>query len=106
MVIKYTLLRRKVSTPKWAKLLKGEEIYYWRDLIQNGFDPNSLLEKYPYQNNCLYINKNINLFVRRQDDGTIKNMTNKRFYLKEYDPESVIRTYKDNTYYQEREMIC
>ena len=102
----YSLLRRKSSTPQWAKLLINEETYYWRDVIQNGFDKNSMLETYPYQNNCLYVNKNINLFVKRQDDGSLKNMTNKRFNIKDYDIQPIIKTYKDNTYYEEREMIC
>lgn len=102
----YSLLRRKSSTPQWAKLLINEETYYWRDVIQNGFDKNSMLETYPYQNNCLYVNKNINLFVKRQDDGSLKNMTNKSFNIKDYDIQPIIKTYKDNTYYEEREMIC
>lgn len=102
----YSLLRRKSSTPQWAKLLINEETYYWRDVIQNEFDKNSMLETYPYQNNCLYVNKNINLFVKRQDDGSLKNMTNKSFNIKDYDIQPIIKTYKDNTYYEEREMIC
>jgi hypothetical protein len=47
-------------------------VYRWRNVIQNGFeDISDLVEEYPFTNGCLYINKQINIFLRRQDpDGT------------------------------------
>ena len=39
--------------------------------MQNGFDSNTANnEEYPFLNGAIYINKNINLYLRRQDpDG-------------------------------------
>lgn len=103
---KCTLIRKKRSTPAYAKISIKDKMYYWRNIIQNGFDDYSFVEKYPYQNNSFYINRSINLFVKRQNDGTINKMTNKIFGVIEYEPHTAITEYIDNTHYTENEMIC
>ena len=46
----------------------GIDEYRWRNVVQNGFENvEGIIEEYPFTNNCLYVNKLINIFVRRQD---------------------------------------
>jgi len=72
-ISRYILLTRDDATPPYAKIIKdGSCEFYWRDVIQNGFDDNSNVEEYPFTNNALYINRNINFYLRRQDaDGSL-----------------------------------
>jgi hypothetical protein len=72
-ISRYILLTRDDTTPSYAKIIKdGSCEFYWRDVIQNGFDDNSNVEEYPFTNNALYINRNINFYLRRQDaDGSL-----------------------------------
>ena len=65
----YILYKRPVGVPSYANLI-GDGIgeYRWRNVIQNGFETtDGIIEEYPFTNNCLYVNKQINIFVRRQD---------------------------------------
>lgn len=53
-----------------ASLLKdGTCRFVWRDLYNNGFSPTSAksTEEYPFTNGAFYINKKIDIYVRRQD---------------------------------------
>lgn len=53
-----------------ASLLKdGTCRFVWRDLYNNGFSPTSAksTEEYPFTNGAFYINKRIDIYVRRQD---------------------------------------
>ena len=46
----------------------GSGRYRWRDIVPNGFEESDgIIEEYPFTNGCFYINKQINIFVRRQD---------------------------------------
>ena len=57
------------GVPSYANLLKdGTCRYIWRDIINNGsMDSEKSLEVYPFTNGAFYINKLVNLYVRRQD---------------------------------------
>jgi hypothetical protein len=69
----YKLYIRYDNIPYYATYLGNSGgIYRWRDVIQNGFeDISDLVEEYPFTNGCLYVNSQINIFLRRQDpDGT------------------------------------
>ena len=53
-----------------VSLLKdGTCRFVWRDLYNNGFSPTSAksTEEYPFTNGAFYINKKIDIYVRRQD---------------------------------------
>lgn len=65
----YKLYNRPTIIPGYAEMVSElPGVYRWRDLVQNGFeDSNNIVPEYPFNNGCLYINKDINLFVRRQD---------------------------------------
>lgn len=65
----YILYRRPVGIPTYAKMIgNGIGEYRWRNVVQNGFENvEGIIEEYPFTNNCLYVNKLINIFVRRQD---------------------------------------
>ena len=40
----------------------------WRNVLNNGFNlSDDTIEEYPFTNGAFYINKSINLYVRRQD---------------------------------------
>jgi hypothetical protein len=58
-----------LGVPSYANLLKdGTCRYIWRDIVNNGsMDSEKSLEVYPFTNGAFYINKLVNLYVRRQD---------------------------------------
>lgn len=59
-----------LEVPSHASLLKdGTCRFVWRDLYNNGFSPTSAksTEEYPFTNGAFYINKRIDIYVRRQD---------------------------------------
>ncbi len=58
-----------LDIPSYASILKdGTCRYVWRDVEQNGFSStSSSVEEYPFTNGALYINKKIDIYVRRQD---------------------------------------
>ena len=58
-----------LDIPSYARILKdGTCRYIWRDVEQNGFSStSSSVEEYPFTNGALYINKKIDIYVRRQD---------------------------------------
>jgi hypothetical protein len=59
------LFAKDASIPSYAEVVPGNTgTYRWRDIIQNGFGDG---KQYPFVNGCFYINKDINLFLRRQD---------------------------------------
>lgn len=71
-ISRYTIAKRPLSVPNYASISKdGSFMFVWRGIMQNGFDSNTANnEEYPFLNGAIYINKNINLYLRRQDpDG-------------------------------------
>ena len=58
-----------LGVPSYAHLLKdGTCRYIWRNVINNGsFGGDKNLEEYPFTNGAFYINRRIDLYVRRQD---------------------------------------
>ena len=69
-VIRYKLFKMdNLDIPSYARILKdGTCRLIWRDLLNNGFNTaDKTLEEYPFTNGAFYINKRIDLFVRRQD---------------------------------------
>lgn len=67
-ISRYNLVNRDETIPFYAKLIKdGSCRFYWREILQNGFDTNANVEIYPFTNNALYINRNVNFYLRRQN---------------------------------------
>lgn len=58
-----------LGIPSYATILKdGSCRVIWRDILNNGFNiSDDTVEEYPFTNGAFYINKRIDLFVRRQD---------------------------------------
>jgi len=66
---RYRVFAMRKDIPSYAQPIEGvDSAYRWRYIVQNGFETTEgVIEEYPFVNGCLYINKDINLFVRRQD---------------------------------------
>lgn len=65
----YRVYRKASDIPSYATMQEdGSGRYRWRDIVPNGFEESDgIIEEYPFTNGCFYINKQINIFVRRQD---------------------------------------
>ena len=78
--LSYKLFKKDSTTPDYAKFAKdGSCRFIWREIINNGFDNNSDIENYPFFNGAFYVNKQINLFVRRQDPHEYTKLQNNTF---------------------------
>lgn len=105
-VLKYgKIIKPSEDIPNYAVLSTDGSCYYiWREVIQNGFDDENKIETYPFINGALYINKQINLFVRRQDP---KNYSGLQSIAYPYDKDSnILDTTTENNYYQEEDIEC
>jgi len=58
-----------LNIPSYAKLLRdGTCRFIWRNIFKNGIGTDKKeIEEYTFTNNAFYINRSINLYVRRQD---------------------------------------
>lgn len=65
-----------MNIPDYATLLKdGTCRYIWRDVINNGLDGGDTnLEEFPFTNGAFYVNKRIDLYLRRQDPYGVYGM--------------------------------
>jgi hypothetical protein len=67
---RYSLFKLdNMDIPDYATLLKdGTCRYIWRNVVNNGIDGGDRnLEEYPFTNGAFYVNKRIDLYLRRQD---------------------------------------
>ena len=99
--------------PSYAFPLKdGTTRYAWRELLHNGFDKENKVENYPFSNGRLYINKNINFYLLRQDPyNVIKNYTKDgQSLIKKDDIVTNLVTLKsikeENKYISSEDMSC
>lgn len=79
---RFKLYDRYMVIPDYAEMEPKYGIYRWRDVIQNGFeDFEDIVPDYPFTNGCLYVNRDINIFLRRQDPfGYYGLMTSDVYY--------------------------
>jgi hypothetical protein len=59
-----------LGCPNYARVLRdGTYRIIWRDVINNGVDENNNggIEVYPFTNGAFYINRRVDIYVRRQD---------------------------------------
>lgn len=106
-VSNFRLYKVPESVPDYVVLSNG--IYRWRYLYENGFeDTKGTVEEYPFTNNCFYVNKQINLFVRRQDpfgENGLRDVTKEDFELLNGIETSVNR-YGETIVFKERDVLC
>jgi hypothetical protein len=91
-----------LGVPSYARILKdGTCRIIWRNVLNNGFNKSDdSIEEYPFTNGAFYVNRRIDLFVRRQDpynnyhlynatdiEGNITDTTKEDNYIKEADIE-------------------
>lgn len=99
------IIKPSEDVPNYAVLSTDGSCYYmWREILQNGFDDENKVEVYPFTNGALYINKQINLFVRRQDPNGYGGLHSISY---PYDKGSnILSTTVENNYYQEEDIEC
>jgi hypothetical protein len=58
-----------LNAPSYARVLKdGTCRVIWRNIVNNGFNlSDKTIEEYPFTNGAFYINRRIDLYLRRQD---------------------------------------
>lgn len=104
-ILNYKLFKKDIITPSYAKFSKdGSCRFIWRDVIQNGFNSFSTHENYPFFNGALYVNKQINLFIRRQDPNEYTNLQTGEFPNDIYP--NVSKIIEENNYYTENDIEC
>lgn len=109
-VSRYNLLSKDETIPSYAKIIKdGSCRYLWREVLQNGFDDNSNVEVYPFTNGALYINRNINFYLRRQNPSdepqeTIELSENNSYISYEDKGEIISKVETEDNYVSEKNM--
>lgn len=78
----YYVYSKPETIPGYAEMIpKNSGILRWRELVQNGFeDVEGVITEYPFTNGCLYVNRNINIFLRRQDPFGLYGLSNRAIY--------------------------
>ena len=87
-----------LEAPSYARVLKdGTCRVIWRDVLNNGFnEEDDTVEEYPFTNGAFYVNRRIDLYLRRQDpyneyrlysekdiEGNATNITKEDNYVKD-----------------------
>lgn len=61
-----------IDCPSYARILNdGTCRVIWRNVVNNGFGEDKSIEEYPFTNGAFYVNKKIDLYLRRQDPYNI-----------------------------------
>ena len=109
-ISRYNLLSKDETIPFYANIIKdGSCRYLWREILQNGFDDNSNVEVYPFTNGALYINRNINFYLRRQNPSdepqeTIELSENNTYVSYEDKGEVISEVETEDNYVSEKNM--
>ena len=102
----HRLFKSYDDTPSYATLSNdGSAHFSWREFIKNGFDAENKVEQYPFMNNALYVNKNINLFVQRQDPDDVGHIRHASPFPTDAETNKLTNI-KENNYYQEEDIEC
>ena len=102
----HRLFKSYDDTPSYATLSNdGSAHFSWREFIKNGFDAENKVEQYPFMNNALYVNKNINLFVQRQDPDDVGHIRHASPFPADAETNKLTNI-KENNYYQEEDIEC
>ena len=104
-VIDYKLFKKDEITPPYASFTKdGSCRFVWREVLQNGNNTYSTNEVYPFMNGALYVNKKINLYVKRQDPYGYTNLQSGQF-PNDILP-NVFESKKEDNYITETDIEC
>ena len=92
-----------LDVPSYARVLKdGTCRFIWRDILNNGFNTSDkTLEEYPFTNGAFYINRRIDLYLRRQDPNDWYNL-----YAEDDIPGIEPPIEDENNYIKEEEIEC
>ena len=103
-ITRYKLFKAdNLNIPSYAHVIKdGTCRFIWRDVINNGINTSDKsIETYPFTNGAFYVNKKIDLYVRRQDPFGIYGL---------YSEDDVIgremEIEKENNYVKDKEIKC
>ena len=103
-VPRYKLFKMdNLEIPSYARILKdGTCRLIWRDLLNNGFNSaDKTLEEYTFTNGAFYINKRVDMYVRRQDPYNLYHL------YENDDPEGIPPSIEsDNNYIREEDIEC
>ncbi len=98
----YRLFKKDNTTPSYATFAKdGSCRFIWRNVINNGFDNDSDIENYPFFNGALYVTKQINLFVKRQDPNEYANFITSMDIVP-----NVTNFLDEDNYSEESDIVC
>jgi hypothetical protein len=92
-----------MDIPDYATLLKdGTCRYIWRNVINNGMQGGDTnLEEFPFTNGAFYVNKKIDLYLRRQDPYNVYGM-----YAEDDIFGDEILIEDENNYIEEENITC
>ena len=92
-----------MEIPSYAHILKdGTCRFIWRNIVNNGMNTSDKsIETYPFTNGAFYINRRIDLYLRRQDPLDLYGL---------YSEDDVIgremEIEKENNYVKDDEIKC
>lgn len=95
-----------LDIPSYAKILKdGTCRLIWRNLVINGMKKDDTsLEEYPFTNGAFYINKRVDIYVRRQDPYGMWGLYDSSVYGDEYGIYG--EEENENMYFKDNEIRC
>lgn len=91
-----------LDIPSYATILKdGSCRVIWRDILNNGFNTSDKsVEEYPFTNGAFYINRRVDLFLRRQDPFNDYGLRDDYMEGVEMDVE------KYDNYVKDKDIVC
>jgi len=105
----YRIVKADVSIPNNAEMLLDDTCrFIWREMYENGFDTinSTNIETYPFTNGRLYINKNIILYLRRQNPMLLtKRLMNPNFEYYSIKGNFIPNT-ELNNYFTANNIVC
>jgi len=100
----FRILKPDINIPDYADFtLDGTCKYVWRSIIQNGDDANSSVERYPFTNGRLYVMRDFDFFLRRQNPNQTSILTNHMF---DDFSNNIITVTESNNYHEEKDIKC
>ena len=91
------------EAPSYARVLKdGTCRVIWRDVLNNGFnEEDDTVEEYPFTNGAFYVNRRIDLYLRRQDPYNYYGLYNESDIKGE-----LLDITKEDNYVKDTEIEC
>ena len=103
-LLRYRLFKiDNLNIPSYAHILRdGTCRFIWRDIINNGMNPSDkTIEEYPFTNGAFYINKRVNLYLKRQDPYDLYGL---------YSDDDILgreaKIENENNYVKEKDIVC